>query len=706
MYLEVFLFILLLFILLKFFKTENQELFKKIKKHKEKLITLIVFLAIYGFLLYYFKPSLLLMKTTIAGGDTASHYYPAKYMKEYLLPNGQIKGWNLGWFAGFPMFEFYFFPLFVLASLLGKIVGLEVGVKLVTVLGTFLLPPAVYIFLRKLNFSLERSVAGAVFSLFFLFMQANSMWGGNIPSTLAGEFSYSFSMAAAFIYLGFLWKGVKEDKYILVNSLLFAIVLLTHIYGALFAGFSSLFFLTQKNYKKNLFYLFKIYFLAFLLTAFWSIPFVLNLKYTTAYADFWNVGFEKVFPQPLNLFLLISGLLLFKKIKKDPRFQFVLFSIASAFILFYLAEPLGLVNIRFAGFIQLTVCILAGVGFGYLIKKRNKHIAVLILSILTILAANHYVTFIDDWISWNYKGFELKDTWNDYKEINDFLKGDFSDPRVVYEHNDKNNNFGTLRAFESLPLFAGRATLEGLYIQSSPTTPFIFYIQSEMSKQQSCPFWKNYECTHTNIKNGTQHLKLFNVKHFIAVTPEVKDELKDNDEWISLKTVGDYEIFELKTNPNKYVTIPENYPVVYSGKNWKSFSYEWFKDMNIIDTPVIFSNDNLPYQKVRSLEEIKKIKINQKCKVWEKIENEKISFDTNCIGIPHIISISYYPKWHVTGADKIYLVSPSFMLVIPEKEHVELIYKDNLIDRFSNLASLVGLFLIFYIIIKKKSMSY
>ena len=112
----------------------------------------------------------------------------------------------------------------------------------------------------------------------------------------------------------------------------------------------------------------------------------------------------------------------------------------------------------------------------------------------------------------------------------DYLKGNENDPRVVYEHSLEHNSFGTARAFESLPLFSGRSTLEGLYIQSTPTSPFVFYIESEVSKIAACPFLHR-RCTTFNLENGTKHLKLFNVQHYVALSDQVKNALKNNTEY-------------------------------------------------------------------------------------------------------------------------------------------------------------------------------
>ena len=58
----------------------------------------------------------------------------------------------------------------------------------------------------------------------------------------------------------------------------------------------------------------------------------------------------------------------------------------------------------------------------------------------------------------------------------------------------------------------------------------------------------------------------------------------------------------------------------------------------------------------------------------ETIENRRIIFETTAIGQPHWIKMSYFPNWKVKGAEGPFVVSPSFMMVIPTEREVTLYY--------------------------------
>jgi uncharacterized membrane protein len=179
---------------------------------KEPLIDLSFLLIIFAFLFTYFDPKLLFLKTIVTGGDTASHYYTAQYLREELLPKGKIIGWLPGNYAGFPLFQFYFPLPFVIAVILSLFVSLEIAFKITTVLGIFLLPISAYFSFKLMKFSFPIPIFGALVTLPFLFMEANSMWGGNILSTLAGEFSYSLGFSLSILFIGSMYNGIKSQQ--------------------------------------------------------------------------------------------------------------------------------------------------------------------------------------------------------------------------------------------------------------------------------------------------------------------------------------------------------------------------------------------------------------------------------------------------------------------------------------------------------------
>jgi uncharacterized membrane protein len=54
--------------------------------------------------------------------------------------------------------------------------------------------------------------------------------------------------------------------------------------------------------------------------------------------------------------------------------------------------------------------------------------------------------------------------------------------------------------------------------------------------------------------------------------------------------------------------------------------------------------------------------------------SQSISFHVSRIGVPMLVKISYYPRWHASGATGPYRISPNLMVVIPTATSVSLVY--------------------------------
>jgi hypothetical protein len=659
-------------------------------RHGDGIVVCIIFLVILAFIFNYIPPSLIFSKTTTTGGDTAAHYYPAWYMKTYLLPHFKISGWAQGWYAGIPMFQFYFPFTFVLISLFSIVFSLEVAFKLMTFLAIIGIPIGAYFLFRLLKFPKQLALIASIFTVPHLFMEAQSMWGANIPSTFAGEFSYAFGICLSLIYLGLMYEGVNSHKHLLKNAILLGIIGVTHAYTLLWVVPSTLFLLYGKDFKRRFAYWFQVNAIAFLLISFWAVRWVYYSHYTTAYADKWAIGnWKEVFPKifwPFSLLALVG--IVYAIIQKEKRVFYLLFAAATGTVYYFFAYYIGGVDIRFIPFIQLMLLLVAAYSLTLLwrSKLRGLRFVPIVVLLLTLLWVQPKVSFIDDWAKWNYEGFEGKKVWPQYSAVQDFLKGTENDPRVVYENHERNNAAGTTRAFELLPYFSGRSTLEGLYMQSNPTSPFVFYIQSEISKQASCPF-PDKKCTNFNLDKGLEHLKLFNVKHFIAITEDVKGALKNSTQAKLVFESQPYEVYELLSDDAGYVVVPRYKPLYFPRENWKKRSYELFPDN--YDVPIIFD------ESIKEEPAIVRESLNQSCTVTSEVRQEEILFNTTCVGAPHVVRVSYFPRWKSENGEKIHLVSPSFMLIYPEKEQTRLYFGRTWVENTTLLMSLIGWTIVF-----------
>src|SRR5690606_15474313 len=113
---------------------------------------------------------------------------------------------------GFPVFYFYFPLPSLFIVLLDVFLPYGVAFKLVTVMGLVGLPPAVAFMTRSFGFSQAVATVAAAGAAVFVFLESYSIYGGNIASSLAGEFSYSWSFSLGMVYLGFLMRAVDGER--------------------------------------------------------------------------------------------------------------------------------------------------------------------------------------------------------------------------------------------------------------------------------------------------------------------------------------------------------------------------------------------------------------------------------------------------------------------------------------------------------------
>ena len=674
--------------------------------------------AVFAFLLCYFEPASLFSKTITTGGDTGSHYYTAQYLRDSLLQKGRISGWCQGNLAGFPMLQNYFPLPFFIMSVLSWVIPLQIAFKLATVLGTFLLPPCSYLFFRFLKQPFPIPITGAIFSLSFLFMEGNSMWGGNIPSTLAGTFCYSIGFSLAILWLGLLYRAISENRGIRTCAVVLALVGLCHGYTLLAVLFSSLFFLiTKAAFKANLERLLFIFALAFCLMGFWLIPLMAFLPYTTRFSILW-IFFSwdqiqrEVLPVILYPFMAcaLAGTLWMLFTCKGARPGLLqkpwayVWSIAfSGLALYFIGYRIGLVDIRFLPFFQFFLVIAGAILWSLVpIPRTQKILCAMVVLVLTFLWVDSRETFIRNWIRSNYAGFEAKPLWKPLNAINRFLKGDVKSARVVYEHSMRHQGAGTVRAFENLPLFSGRSTLEGVYIQGSLSVPFVFYLQSEISQKPSTPI-PDYNYSRFNLGKAHEHLKLFNVGEVILVEPETIQAATKSPLFDFAYRSGPYEVHRVVGNSGKYVEPLSQRPVMVSTKNWRKLSYQWFR-LGDLSVPLVFKDkvDEIDRSRFHVLRDtdvrvLPKTPLEKIDPIREVIGEDDILIENAFPGKPLLIKISYHPNWKVEGADQIYLASPAFMLVYPNSTRVRLYYGRSWPDYVGAVLSILAiLFLTLY----------
>jgi len=393
------------------------------------LFDVLALLAIEAFIIAQLNSGFLLTSTTTTGGDTASHFYALEYLKQVLLPAGLVSGWTPGNYAGFPILQFYFPLNFLFMVFMSGLVSLQVAFKLGSLAGILLLPVAAFSFLRLVRVPFPGPGIGAALTLPLLFNSSHSMWGGNILSSLAGEFSYSLSMALSLLLLGSIYRGLRENNGVVRNALLVFLVGFSHGYTLLFAEAMSTYLLIgTRGFIRRGFYLGRVYALAFCLLAFWIVPLLVFTRYTTSYDLVWTIhSWREIFPPLLvpslvigavgTLGLLVAGTGKYRAAGREflPVVGYLWFGLAMAVVFFVAAPKIGVVDIRYVPYGHLLGSLLAAVALGWLGWSLRRWKVDWVLLPVIVTATMFWVAAspgpVASWAKWNYEGFEAKATW-------------------------------------------------------------------------------------------------------------------------------------------------------------------------------------------------------------------------------------------------------------------------------------------------------
>ena len=327
------------------------------------------------------QPDLIFKGTTANGGDTGAHVWWPAYLRDHILPKWRLTGWAPDWYAGFPAGHFYFPLPSLLVVVFDLVLPYNVAFKLVTVLGPVALPAGAYAFARGIGARWPAPPLFAVATLPFLFFTGYQIYGGNLASTLAGEFSFTIAMAFALCFLGALARALDERHSLALPAALLAATALSHIIVTIFAATGAVVLWLLHRPVKNLPVALTIGGVGTLLTAVWSLPLVARLGYTT------DMGWTKEPPLGPNsnlippdlrwAFLLavvgvVAGIALWRKSLLGLFLLAVIFGVA-----FVLIPEGRLWNARLLPFYYLCVLFLAAGGVAELANGLGRAAAML-----------------------------------------------------------------------------------------------------------------------------------------------------------------------------------------------------------------------------------------------------------------------------------------------------------------------------------------
>lgn len=683
--------------------------------------TLLIVLIMSGFLGVIGSGSLIrfpqiLVANTPTGGDMGAHVLLPQVLKDVLLPSGRLFGWSTAWYAGFPALYFYFPIPALVTVLLDVLLPYGVAFKLVTVVGLVALPAATYGLARLLGFT--RPVAGmaALTGSMYVFMESFSIFGANIKSTLAGEFSFSWSFALSLLYLGLVARDTRLGRrFTPWAGVVLALTALTHIVTTMIVVGASISLLFKRNGPRTVV---SSWVVGFAISAFWALPLGIRVfqGMTTdmGWAPVKNIVGDaspgSPFPGELVPVLAIGLVgMIWTMLRRDDVTVLVWLTLAPL-AGYFLLPKVGitmLYNARLLPYWYFGIYVFAGLGLGLAVMELSRRLpwsrrvrtwGLLGVGLVVLGATALSIHDVPGWVKWNFEGYEGKADYQEYRALMEAVD-ELPPGRIMWEANSDMNRYGTPMALMLFPYWSeGHPSMEGLFFESSLTTPFHFLNASEVSESPSNPV-RGLNYRGLDMERGIAHLAVYDVAYYVSFTERGADEARR----AGLEEVGTAPPWTIFALPHaEFVDVATVQPAVWDGGgDFVEPALEWYDDVDNLDHWLVEEGpeewvrvtgvaDRLlaarPYPSAGFVSNI-------------VVEDHRVEFDTTAVGRPHLVKTSYFPNWTATGADGPYRAAPSLMVVVPTSEHVVLEFKSTSAENIGmalTLTVLAGLALYAY----------
>jgi hypothetical protein len=366
-------------------------------------------------------------------------------------------------------------------------------------------------------------------------------------------------------------------------------------------------------------------------------------------------------------------------------------------------------------------------------------VTIVILSVLVAAVAiwRVYVTtdFLTFWAKWNYSGYEHTGAESDTKVYPEFKSlvstmDQLPPGRALWEGGASLGVYGTPLALMLLPYFTdGRiASMEGLYYESSATTPYHFLSVSTLSApgnasnpQRNLPYR-----TLGEFDVGVKYMQTLGVRYYMTFSDQAKGLADQSSQLVPVATTPDtdgqpplgWKIYEVRSAP--VVQALGERPVVVPGVSARDWQDEvgvpWWdaptrtpadaRDLSLLDRPLVAdgpsswtrarppgaSRADAPDPKLPAAKAVPPTALPQVEVSHVHTTDHSVSFRVSRTGVPVMVKTSYFPNWTASGANGPWRSTPNFMVVVPTSHQVRLDYSTTTAEQLGRVGTVAGVF--------------
>ena len=218
-------------------------------------------------------------------------------------------------------------------------------------------------------------------------------------------------------------------------------------------------------------------------------------------------------------------------------------------------------------------------------------------------------------------------------------------------------------------------------MESAISSPFIYQLQAEISNRPSSPL-SRFPSSKGTVDMAIAHMNELYTDTLVLRSEKMKRRFSADKRFEVLSREDPFLVLRLK-NPESHLVDIINGPFeIKSRERWMNSAFRRFRLSHPYASREIYLSPDQEWQapatttggNIRIL----------------SMTRERLVFETSAIGQPHIIRMTYNPKWKSVSGEPIFLTEPAFMLIIPEHSPVELRYGAVTADHVGAGLTLIG----------------
>jgi hypothetical protein len=607
-------------------------------------------------------------------GDLSGHLVAVAWLRELGLHS-----WTFGWFGGMPLFYFYFPLPAALGAAISEVVGLGPAMRFLVVIGPLALPLSTLILARAAGATRPEAAAAGIGALIFLHLRFLTILGGTLEAAAIGEYSYSIALALGLLYLGSVWRGSASPARIAGASALLAGVALSHLIVLLLMVVTSAALLARRR-RDYLVLVFGSWSLGFLLSAFWTLPFLLRMP---EMAELWWRSYDSgtsvallIQALPLALMALIGI-----SISRRPFRNVSPFGLLTVVGLLPMAIPMPFFPLRGLPVSMLGATILASVSVLSVVSAARARgapgrvgawgVAAVAFLVIQSLGPSRS-SAITPFLGGDTAAVDRAE-WIEMRRALDRLPpgaviGAVGLPDPVIG-SARFSLFGR-PSMSLLPLIDGRRTLHGLLRESAPVSQYVREAEQNLTGRDPGHV-RPFSAAPPDFSVGVDQAAALGIRYLVLVGESVRSAARHHE---GLKIVAESGYWAIAEIVGGAVILSFSSPPVNPCTS-ERMCREWFAT---VDSNTLSADHSAVVG------------------AWQENELElldrRIRFRTATPGLPHVVRLSYFPGWRLEtpgrGPER---VGPNHMLIIPTTSDVELSFSPGGPVAAGRMMSLLGL---------------